>query len=205
MTRKRGNHEGSVFKLPNGRWRGQVSHEGHRLSKVFATQRECMEWVRKNQNQIADGMTFASTQLTLNDYLQDWLTNAKVTKRRATWLHYEELYRIYISPTLGHLKLKDFRSEHIQRLYSELLKMGIGVPTIRKIHAVLHSALQKAVKIGSIPQNPASLVEPPPKPTREMKILTESEVSLMLLVARGDRWEALFHLAVVSGLRGQNY
>jgi len=51
-------------------------------------------------------MTYASTQLTLNEYIQDWLINAKVTKRRATWLHYEELHRIYISPTLGHLKLK---------------------------------------------------------------------------------------------------
>jgi hypothetical protein len=76
MTIKRGTNEGPVQKLPNGRWRGQVSHEGYRLSKVFPTQRECLEWVRKNRNQIEDGMTYLSTQLTLDDYMQEWLTNA---------------------------------------------------------------------------------------------------------------------------------
>lgn len=201
MTRKRGNSEGSVHKLPNGRWRGQVSHEGHRLSKVCATQRECLEWVRKNRNQIDDGMTYTSTQLTLKEYMQGWLTNAKATKRPTTWVHYEELNRLYISPNAGRIKLKDLRAEHIQGLYNKLLEENIGVHTIRKTHALLHSALQQAVKIGSINQNPASNVDPPRKPTREMAILTESQVSQMLVAAKGHRWEALYHLAIVTGMR----
>lgn len=201
MARKRGNNEGSIHKLPNGRWRGQVLHEGHRLSKVFPTQRECQEWVRVTRNQIDDGMTYISTQITLDEYMQGWLTNAKTTKRQSTWLHYEELHRIYISPNSGGIKLKDLRAEHIQRLYNKLVGEGIGIHTIRKIHAVLHSALQQAVKIGSINHNPASLIDPPRKPTREMAILNESQVSQMLVTAKGHRWEALYHLAVVTGMR----
>lgn len=201
MTKKRGNNEGSVHKLPNGNWRGQVSHEGHRLSKVFPTQRECLEWVRKNHNQIDDGMTFASTQITLSEYMQGWLTNAKATKRPTTWVHYDELNRLYISPNLGRIKLKDLRAEHIQGLYNRLIGKDIGIPTIRKMHAVLHSALQQAVKIGSINQNPVSNVDPPRKPVREMAILNESQVSQMLVAAKGHRWEALYHLAIVTGMR----
>ena len=201
MTNKRANSEGSVYKLPNDRWRGQVSHEGHRLSKVFPTQRECLDWVRKNRNQIDEGMTYASTQIPLVEYMQEWLTNAKATLRQSTWLHYEELNRIYISPYLGHIKLKDLKAEHIQRLYNQLLKKGIGAHTIRKAHALLHSALQQAVKIGSISHNPVSLVDPPRKPIREMAILNESQVSQMLVTAKGHRWEALYHLAVVTGMR----
>jgi len=201
MTSKRGNNEGSVHKLPNGRWRGQVSHEGHRLSKVFPTQRECLEWVRKNRNQIDDGMTFISTKLTLSEYMLGWLTNAKATKRLTTWVHYDELNRLYISPNLGHIKLKDLRAEHIQGLYNQLIEKDIGAHTIRKVHALLHSALQQAVKIGSIVHNPANVVDPPRKPTREMAVLDESQISQMLVVAKGHRWEALYHLAIVTGMR----
>lgn len=196
-----GNNEGSVHKLPNGRWRGQVSRDGHRLSKVFPTQRECLVWVRKNRNQIDDGMTYTSTQLTLGEYIQGWLTNAKSTKRLTTWVHYDQLYRLYISPNIGCIKLKDLRAEHIQRLYNQLLEKDIGVHTVRKIHALLHCTLKHAVKIGSINLNPASFVDPPRKPTQEVAIFTESQVSQMLVAAKGNRWEALYHLAIVTGMR----
>ena len=92
---KRGNDEGSIFKTPNGKWRGQVSHEGHRQSKIFPTQRECIDWVRKNRNQINDGMSYASTQLTLGEYLDGWLINKKATRRYSTWVHYDWLVRGY--------------------------------------------------------------------------------------------------------------
>jgi integrase len=34
-----------------------------------------------------------------------------------------------------------------------------------------------------------------------MAILNESQVSQMLVAAKGHRWEALYHLAVISGMR----
>jgi integrase len=76
-------------------------------------------------------------------------------------VHYEELNRLYISPNIGRIKLKNLRAEHIQGLYNKLLKKDIGIYTIREVHALLHSALQQAVKLGSILNNPASLVDPP--------------------------------------------
>jgi integrase len=201
MTKKSGNNEGSVHKLSSGQWRGQVSHEGRRLSKVFPTQRECLDWVRKNRNQIDEGMTYASTRLTVSEYMSGWLTNAKTTKRPTTWVHYEQLTRQYITPKIGRIKLKDLRAEHIHQFYNHLLEINTGVHTVRKIHALLHCALQQAVKLRIIPQNPSSLVDPPRKPTREMSILTESQISQMLVTAKTHRLEALFHLAIVTGLR----
>ena len=50
-------------------------------------------------------------------------------------------------------------------------------------------------------RNPASFVQPPKEPAKEMAILNESQVSQLLVAAQGPRWEALFHLAVISGMR----
>ena len=145
--------------MPNGHWRGQVSHDSHRLSKVFPTQQECFVWVRKNRNQISEGLSYASSQLTLGEHLDGWLTNKKVTRRYATWLHYDWLTRRYICPTIGNIKLKDLQAIHIQNLYSQLLKSGTGVYSIRKIHFVLPCSLNQAVKQELILRNPASLID----------------------------------------------
>ncbi len=68
MARKRGNNEGTVYRLPSGRWNAQVTLEGHRLSKSFDTQREGTEWLRKARNQIETGMTYASSTVTLENF-----------------------------------------------------------------------------------------------------------------------------------------
>jgi len=201
MTRKRGNREGSIHRLPSGHWRGQVSHERHRISKVFPTQRECIEWVRTNRNQISDGLSYTSTQVTIGEYMDSWLTTKKATRRYATWLHYDWLVRRYINPNLGNIKLKDLRADQLQALLSNLLKSGTGIYTTRKIHDILKCALNLAVKQNVIIRNPANLVDPPPKPHKEMTILSENQVSQLLVAAKGHRLEALFHLAITTGIR----
>jgi len=86
-------------------------------------------------------------------------------------------------------------------MYNQLLKMGIGVHTVRKIHAILHCALNQGIRIGSINENPASFIDPPRKPVQEMAVLTESQVSQLLLTAMTNRLEDLYYLAITSGAR----
>lgn len=201
VAKKRGNNEGTIHKLPNGKWRAQVTLEDCRLGHVFNTRGECQEWIRKLRNQIDDGLTYASTRQTLSEYMQSWLVSIKAAKRRSTWVQYDQVTRSYIMPNLGHLKVKDIRPEHIQGMYNRLLEQGAGVYTILKIHTVLHGALQRAVKTGMIGRNPASFTQPPKEPANEMAILNESQVSQLFVAAIGHRWEALYHLAVVTGMR----
>src|SRR4030042_4773132 len=135
-------------------------------------------------------MSYASIRLTLSEYLDGWLINKKATRRYSTWLHYDWLVKGYINPTIGNIKLKDLRADLIQGLINQLLKSGTGIYTVRKIHDVLKCALNQAVKQDVIMRNPTSQVDPPPKPHREMAILTESQVSQFLVAAKGTRLEA---------------
>ena len=140
MAKKRGNSEGTIYRRQNGTWSAQVSLQGHRLTHSFKTQREAQEWLMKIRGQIIDGLSYASTQLTLSEYLDGWLINKKATRRYATWLHYDRLVRRYINPDLGNMKLKDLRADHIQSIIIQLLKSGTGIYTIRKISG--HTALR---------------------------------------------------------------
>ena len=109
--------------------------------------------------------------------------------------------RLYILPNLGNIKLKDLRPDQIQWMYNHLLEQNIGIPTVRKVHTVLHSALAQAEKLGMINRNPVSATQPPKAPDREMAFLTDSQVSQLLIALQGHRLEALIHLAIVTGMR----
>ena len=201
MAKKRGNGEGSIRRRSTGNWEVQVSLEGHRLARTFKTQRECQEWLNKTRGQIDDGMSFGSTKLRLGEYLSSWLTSYKTYLRQSSWIHYVQLNRLYITPGIGHIKLKDLKTENIQGFYNRSLEEGVGVHSILKIHAVLHRALEQAVMSNMITRNPASYAQLPKKPVTEMEILSDSQVSQFLIVANGNRLEALFHLALITGAR----
>ncbi len=201
MAKKRGNNEGSIHRRSNGTWRTQITLNGRRISFTADTRRECHEWLKKTSRQIDVGLTYASTRITLGEFLSGWLSSSKPSKRPRTWTHYEQVSRTYILPQLEKIKVKDLRPEHIQTLYNGMLARGVGVFTVLKVHTVLHSALSYAVRTGVIGSNPASLTIPPREPSDEMKILDESQVSQMLVSARGSRLEVLFHMAVVTGMR----
>lgn len=201
MAKKRGNNEGTIYKRPNGTWSVQATVQGRRISRSFKTQRECQEWLKKIVKQIDDGMTYNSSKVRLDEYLADWLTSCKISIRQNTWIHYEQLNRCYITPRIGNIRLTDLKTVHIQRFYNQMIEEGVGIPTIQKIHAVLHRALEQAVKASIISRNPASYAQPPKKSITEMDILSESQVSQLLVAAKGHRLEALFHLAVISGAR----
>ena len=131
----------------------------------------------------------------------DWLASKQFSLRQTTWIHYDQLVRLYLIPFLGLIKIRALQPSHIQRLYNHLLEQGVGIPTIRKSHTVLHSALSYAVRTGLLTRNPAAPTMPPKGPPKEMKIYDESQVSQMLVAARDHRWEALFQLAVTTGMR----
>jgi integrase len=201
MVKRRGNKEGSIHQRNDGSWRAQVILEGRRLSFSAKTRKECHIWIKETVNQIDDGLSFSSTKMTLDEYLTNWLTSKMSTMRQSTYTHFEHLSSAHIIPYLGKKKIVELRPEVIQGFYNRLREKGIGIPTIEKIHTVLHSALNQAMKMGIIPRNPVSATIPPRAKAKEMKILDDSQVSQMLITAKGHRYEALYHLAVTTGMR----
>ena len=71
---------------------------------------------------------------------------------------------------------------------------------VRKIHSTLHKALSGAVSDGLIPRNAADVKAPRPTP-KEMHPLYEEEARTFLETTRGDPFEALYVLALTTGLR----
>jgi integrase len=197
----RGKNEDSIFRKANGTWRAQISIEGRRISFIAPSRAECHEWIRKMLNQIDQGMTFEGRNLTLREYLRDWIEVKKNTLRPTTGLQYERVITVYVLPRLGNIKLKDLNLQVINKFYQSLINNKTSISSIRYAHRILHVAFEQAVINGIIGRNPAHGATVPRWKHKEMKILNEQQVGLFLVAASNSRYKALYHLAVTTGMR----
>jgi integrase len=201
MARRRANGEGTIYRRKGGRWCAQVSLQGKRVTFYAKTQRECRDWIKSTVATIDRGGSYESMRMTVEKYLGRWLMAAKTSIRVKTYRQYAQVVHQHIVPALGSIKLRDLRPEQIQSLYAGKLDEGASPSTVRVIHSVFHCALNRAVKWGLLGRNPASHVDKPKVSRKEMKTLTAEHVVRLLNFAQGSRYEALYHLAVTTGLR----
>lgn len=149
------------------------------------------------------GLIFDAGKVTVGDYLDRWLVDSvKSTMRTSTYERHEEIVRLHIKPSLGRVGLKKLTPAHVRGLYREKLDLGFAPATVRKIHHTLHKALSQALSDGLVPRN-AAIVEAPRPIPHEIHPLSEEEARTFLETAQlsSDRFEALYVLAITTGLR----
>jgi integrase len=78
---------------------------------------------------------------------------------------------------------------------------GLASSSVRRVHAVLHAALEEAVRGDLILRNPAAHANKPKVRQEEIEPLDTSQARAFLDAARGDRYEALYVLCLMAGLR----
>jgi len=209
---KNGNGEGSIYEHKrNGKkvgYRGAYtvySVQGSKRRYVTGKTRE--EVRQKLTKAIADrdgGLVFNAEGLTVGKYLERWLKDAvQGTVRQSTYEVYGHMIHPHIVPGLGRLKLKNLTPTHVRAFYRDRLDSGLSPATVHKMHVVLHKALDGAVSDGLIPRNVAKGVKVPQASAKrkEIRPLTPEQARSLLEAVRGDRLEALFVLALTTGLR----
>ena len=148
------------------------------------------------------GLLFDADSLTVGRYLERWLADSvRDTVKAITYETYERLMRLHLVPTLGRVKLKNLTPTHVRGLYREKLDSGLSPSSVQRIHALLHKALTQAVNDGLIPRNATDPVKPPRQSRKEMKTLTPEQAHVFLEAAKDDRLEALYIVAIHTGLR----
>jgi site-specific recombinase XerC len=103
------------------------------------------------------------------------------------------------SPRLARL-LKALTPTHLRGLYRQKSDSGLSARTVGYVHATIHNALEQAVNDGLVARNVADAVKPPQIHREEIKPLTPLQAKRLLEAAGGDRFEALYVLAVTAGL-----
>lgn len=130
--------------------------------------------------------------------------------KHSTIFRYRELTK-RIFPAIGHVKLCELRADHLNNLYTELMKPGLNSrtggslssSTVRKYHNLISTVLDQAVKEGLVPFNVADRTMKPKAEKPEVRYFQPEEISAIrdALESEHIKWKTITHLLLITGAR----
>src|SRR2546425_25232 len=156
---------------------------------------------RKNRGQVIE-----PSRMTLGDWIEEWLeTVIKPSLRLRSYETYRQVVSKHLKPNLGMLRLCEIRASHLQQYYN---RSALSQATLQQHHAILHGALQAALRQDLVLRNVASLVEGKPRAedidTDAMPHCWEEDEVRQFLEATkaaGPQPAAFYSVALDSGAR----
>ena len=138
---------------------------------------------------------------TTAEFFEGWLLSIAHSVKPSTLRRYEAYVRLHAIPAFGDVRLRKLSPGDLERLYAAKLGDGLAPRSVLHLHMALHRALRHAQRRGLVDTNVTELVEPPKPQRREMQSLSPEQARRLLSVVRGDRLEALYVLAITTGMR----
>lgn len=201
--------EGTIRQRADGRFEARWTDRAGKQRSLYDWDRETLRGKladvlhaqRRGARQAQAG------RLTLGAWLTEWLEQVhRPQLEPTTYARYETVIRVHLVPALGSRPLSRLTARELQGYFTAKVRGRQDVPplaasTLRVHYAILHRALGVAVKWGYLASNPVDLVELPKLQRTEPTILEPDEAAALLAAVHGHRLEALYVLALETGLR----
>ena len=204
MSKRRSNGEGSIRQRADKTWEGRATINGKRTSVYGKTRDEVRKKLTATQWEL-DNNIFIDTpsDLTVGGWLHAWLANCSAHLTHSSSYQREQYAKLYIVPYIGNKKLKELCSNDVRGLYAILVNRGLADNTIRNTRNVLRAALNQAVEDEVLKKNVAQKITPPQskKPQREIKALSNEEVSRLCDALREDEHGPMIFVDLFTGMR----
>jgi len=215
MAKRRPSGDGMVRKRKDGRWEGRIV-VGHKENgdPIFhyvsaKTQKALLEKLHKSMDDHDGAELSENSRMPLGEWLDIWLTEcAAPSVRPSTIKSYRSYVKDKIKPYLGDKQVRKVTTADVQNLYRRLQEKGgadggpLAGNTIRKIHNVLHQAMDVAVDRRLTVKNPTKDVTLPKKITATKTILNDEQLARFMEAIKNDAlWHDFFYLEITTGLR----
>lgn len=173
------------------------------IEKRGGTKEEAEKKLNEVLYRINNGYISDSDML-LKDYMKMWIDDyIKGEKSENMYNKYLQTIEKYINPMIGNIKLSDIKVMNIEKFIRDLKKVKVNTgklisPTsIQGYYGILRSALNKAVKLQLINNNPCKFVDTPKRARFKANVLTIEELKLIYQRINTDSYkDYIFRLAL---------
>lgn len=212
-----GRRRGQIIQAPNSKttWTIRISLpadvEGKRKTwnkTVHGTRKDAERALTRALSDLDQGRLEDPSRMPLADWLDEWMESKRQDLRERTWLHYQNIIRLYLVPLLGKIRLADLKPRDVQKAITALGngegedRPPLSPASIRYAVGRLRQALAVAVRLRLVPSNAALDASLPrarrPGPGR---VLSPEEVPKVAAALWGHRLGALWLLMIGTGLR----
>lgn len=194
---------GSLFQLPDGRWRARLRRNGFEQQGIFNRQDEAVQWLEKTRRATRAAPQAIQGTIKLNVYLDQWLANQALVTTKGTQDH-RRFSAARIKDRLGQASLKNITPQDLRdfQAWMKTEDKNWSPATQKHTWQVLAGALRQAYDDDILPNNPANKVRPPRGgAVRDRKAWTREEAIAMLETLKGHRLELLVVFLLETGMR----
>lgn len=143
------------------------------------------------------------------DWIQNYISNFMIHSNRLSTLNGIQLnFDNHINPYIGAMKLRDLTASDLQWLYNYLGEAGridksggLSAATIRRVHNVIHQALEQAVAEDILVKNVSEQVMLKKTTQKEFKPYTAGEIQELLRISKDEWLYPAIALLVYLGIR----
>jgi integrase len=136
-----------VFERDDGQWVGSISlgyaESGKRKRKTVygATKQEVLDKLDRLRRDARVGNLPDAGGMTVGQLLDRWLLSSKSKTETRTYEERDRVVRNHLRPRMGGLKLAKVTSLHVEGLYADMARDGVGASTVRHAADMLGAAL----------------------------------------------------------------
>jgi len=200
---------GVVEARGDDKWRVRVfaGREGGKVRwisrTIDGTKRQAQVALAKLVTEVEAGQATRSHPTSVAEQLDRWLTDIAPTRSAYTVREHRRCIEHDIKPALGSVRLDKLTARQLDGFYHDLLARGLSPSSVRRFHSVFHAALDRAVKWGMIPTNPADRATPPGLTRTTASAPTVTDVQRLLAAAEQSSpiLSVAIVLAAVTGAR----
>lgn len=174
---------------------------GKKYEATGKTELEAMTKLAEKLAAAKHGEEAVGGSMTVNSWYKQWIDLYKKPKglTEKSLKMYDEKFNGYIRPAIGHMKLKDVKDVHLQRILNS--QAGRSASHVKKIRMVLQEMFKRARQSRLIPYDPAELLELPTVKQGRRRSITEEERAAILAVAARHRAGLWVLTLLYTGMR----
>ena len=169
-----------------------------KVARQVRTLREARKLEAELKTEAGVGAHVAASKQTVGQLMDIYLETGDWSP--TTRYGYRRLAEREIKPALGTVRLEELRPDRIDRMYRKLRQRGLKNRSVHNVHALLHAALEQAMKWGWTVTNPADRATPGPAAAGEGVVADQKEVD-RILAASDSQLHLAVRLAAVTGVR----
>lgn len=183
-----------VWEIEVGAGRDPLSGKYRVLRKtVRGTKTQAKAAKAKLVSDVASGR-LGGTEATMGELLDRWMALVLPDLSPTTAANYRRYIERRIRPALGDVPVTKLEADRLDAFYGAL-RAEVAPATVRMVHAIIHRALQQALRWKWVPANPAALASPPP--ARRHEISPPAPEAILRL----GREAATYHPELVTFVR----
>lgn len=174
---------------------------GKKYEATGKTELEAMTKLAQKLAQAKRGEETLGGAMTVDAWYRQWKATYKDPKGLTpkSLGMYDEKYRGYVKPAIGHLRLQDVRDVHLQKILNA--EAGRSSSHVKKIRLLLKELFRRARQSRLIAYDPAELLELPAMTEGRRRSITDQERTAILKLAETHRAGLWVLTLLYTGMR----